>query len=59
MEQIILFFAFQVLRRNSGVYILKVPQGGDEWNSKRWKDTKLANPRKISVSVKYIILNIN
>ena len=59
MKQIILFFAVQVSRRNSGVYILKVPQGDDEWNSKRRKDTKRANPRKISQSAKYIILNIN
>ena len=33
--------------------------GGDESNSKRRKDTKRANPRRISPSVKYIILNIN
>ena len=46
MKQIILFFAVQVSRRNSGAYILKVPQGDDEWNSKRRKDTKWANPRK-------------
>ena len=59
MKQIILFFAVQVSRRSSGVYILKVPQGDDEWYSKRRKDTKLANPRKISRSVKCIILNTN
>ena len=34
MKQITLFCAVQVLRRKSGVYILKVPQGDDEWNSK-------------------------
>ena len=33
MKQIILFLAVQVLRRKSGVYILKVPQGDDEWES--------------------------
>ena len=59
MKQITLFFVVQVLRRISRVDILKVPQGDDEWNSKRRKDTKQANPRKISPSVKYIILNIN
>ena len=33
MKQITLFFAVQVLRGSSGVYVLKAPQGGDEWNS--------------------------
>ena len=46
MKQITLFFAFQALRRKSGVYILKVPQGENEWNSKRRKDTKGENPKK-------------
>ena len=46
MKQITLFFAVQVLRRKSGVYILKVPQVDDEWNSKRRKDTKGQNPKK-------------
>ena len=32
--QIILFFAVQFLRRKSGVYIFKVPQGDEEWNHK-------------------------
>ena len=44
MKQITLFFAVQVLRRKSGVYILKVFQGDDKWNSKRRKDTKGQNP---------------
>ena len=35
MNQITLFFAVQVLRK-SGVYIFKVPQGDDEWNS-NWR----------------------
>ena len=30
MKQITLFFAVQVLRRKSVIYILKVPQGDDE-----------------------------
>ena len=44
-----LFFAVQILRRKSGVYILKVPQGDDEWNSKRRKETRGENPKNISV----------
>ena len=48
MKQISLFFADQVLRRKSGVYILKVPQGDNEWNSKRRRVTKGKNPKKIS-----------
>ena len=47
MEQITLFFAVQVLRRKYGVYILKVSQRGDEWNSKERKDTKRENPKYI------------
>ena len=46
MKQITLYFAVQVLRRKSGVYILKVPQGDDEWNSKRRKGGKGENPKK-------------
>ena len=46
MKQITLFFAAQVLRRKSGVYILKVPQGGDESNSQQRKGTKAENPKK-------------
>ena len=46
MKQITLLFAVQVLRRKSGVYILKVPQGDDEWNSKRRKGAKGENPKK-------------
>ena len=57
MRQITLFFAVQVLRRNSHVCILKVSQEDDEWNFKRRNDTTGENPNKISV--KYIILNIN
>ena len=46
MKQITLFLAVQVLRRKSGVYILKVPQGDDEWNSKQRKNTKGESPKK-------------
>ena len=46
MKQISLFFSVQVLRRKSGVYILKIPQGDNEWNSKRRKDIKGENPKK-------------
>ena len=46
MKQITLFFDVQVLRRKSGVYILKVLQGDNESNSKRRKDTKGENPKK-------------
>ena len=46
MKQITLFLAVQVLRRKSGVYILKVPQGDDEWNSTQRKDTMGENPKK-------------
>ena len=42
------FLAVQVQRRKSGVYILKVPPGDNEWNSKRSKDTKEENLKKIS-----------
>ena len=49
MKQITLFLAVQVLRRKSGVYILKVPQGDDEWNSKQRKDTKEENPKNIPI----------
>ena len=52
-------FAVQVLRRKSIVYILNVPQGEDEWNSKWKTDTKGENPKNISPSVNYIILNIS
>ena len=44
-----LFFAVQILRRKSGVYILKAPQEDDEWNSKRRKHTRGENPKNISV----------
>ena len=44
MKQITLFFAVQVLRRKYCIYILKVPQRDDEWNSKRRKDTKARFP---------------
>ena len=49
MKQITLFFAVWVLRRKSGVYILKVPQGDDQWNSKRRIDTKERILKNISV----------
>ena len=44
-EKITLFFAAQVLRRKSDVYIFKVPPGQDEWNYKRRKDTNGDNPK--------------
>ena len=31
MKQITLFFALQVLTRNSGLYIFKVPPRDDKW----------------------------
>ena len=46
MKQITLFFAVQVPRRKSGVYILKGPQGDNKRNSKQRKDTKGENPKK-------------
>ena len=46
MKQITLLFAVQVLRRKSGVYILKVSQRNDEWNSKWREGTKRKNPQK-------------
>ena len=49
MKQITLFFAVQVSERKSGVYIFKVPQGDNEWSSKRKKDTKGENPKNISI----------
>ena len=49
MKQIPLFFAVQVLRRKFGVFIFKLPQGDDEWNSKWRKDTEGENPKKISL----------
>ena len=48
MKQISLLFAVQVLWRKPGVFILKVPQGDNEWNSRLGKDTKRENPKKIS-----------
>ena len=45
MKEITLFFAVQVLRRKSGVFIFKVPQGDDEWNYKWRKDTEGENPK--------------
>ena len=47
MKQITLFF--EVLRTKIGIYILKVPQEDDKWNSKRRKGTKGENPKNISV----------
>ena len=46
-------------RRKSCVYIFKVLQGEDEWNSKWKKDTEGENPEKITSSVKCIIMNIS
>ena len=46
-------------RRKSGVYIFKVPQVDNEWNSKWRKGTEGGNPKQISLSAKHIILNIN
>ena len=45
--------------KNSGVYILKITQGDDKWNSKRRKDTKGENLKKISQPVKCNVLDIN
>ena len=59
MKQIYFIFRYSSSRRKSDVYIFKVSQGGDEWNCKWRKDTEGENPKKISSSVKYIILNIN
>ena len=53
MKQITFFFSVQILRRKSGVYILKVPQGGDEWNSKWKKVTEEENPKKILREIHY------
>ena len=47
------------IRKSAGVYIFKVPQGDDKWNSKQRKDSEGENTKKISSSVKNIILNIN
>ena len=46
MKRITVFFNVQVLRRKSGVFIVKVPQGDNEWNCKWRKDTKGENPKK-------------
>ena len=46
MKRITVFFVVQVLRRKSGVFIVKVPHGDNEWNSKWRKDTKGENPKK-------------
>ena len=55
------YFIFRVSRsrRKSGVYILKLPQRGNEWSSIWEKDTKGENNLKIASSVKDAILNIN
>ena len=49
LSKLLYFFAVQVRRRKFGVYVLKVPQGDDEWSSKRRKDTKRENPKNISI----------
>ena len=55
------FFIFRCSssRRKSCVYIFKVLQGEDEWNSKWKKDTEGENAEKITYSVKYIIMKIS
>ena len=58
MKQINLFFAAQVLRTKSGVYIFKVPQGDDEWNINGGKTLRERMLETISSFVKYIILII-
>ena len=45
MKQINLFFTIQVLRSKSGVYRFKVPQGVDERNYNRRKDTEGENSK--------------
>ena len=45
MKEITLFFAVQVLRRKSSVYVFKIPQGDDKWNYKWRKDTEGENPK--------------
>ena len=37
---------YKSLREKSGVYIFKVPQGDDKWNSKWRKDIKEDNSKK-------------
>ena len=46
MKQITLFFTIQVLGRKSGVYILKVPQGDDEWNELQTEERQGENSKK-------------
>ena len=48
MKQITLVFTVYFLRQKFGVYILKIPQEDEEWNSKQRKDTKGENPKNIS-----------
>ena len=43
MNQSTLFFVVQFLRRKSGVYIFKAPQGDDEWKYKWRKDIEGEN----------------
>ena len=49
MKQITSFFAIQVLRGKSGVYILKVSRGDDEWNSQRRKSIRERILKNVSV----------
>ena len=53
------FFAVQVLRRKSGVYIFKVPRRDNESNYKWRKDNEGENPKNNIFVVKYIILKID
>ena len=46
MKQITSLFVVQVLRRQSGVYFLNIPQGGGEWYSTQRKGIKEENPKK-------------
>ena len=49
MMQIVLFFAVQILKRKSDVYIFEVPQGDNGWNSKRRKDNESEDPKNVFV----------
>ena len=55
------YYIFRYLTSKKKIWCLhfEIPQGDDEWNSKPRKNTKRENPKKLSPSVKYIILNIN
>ena len=56
MKQITLYFAVQVLRRKSGVYILKVLQGDNEWNSKQRNDFEIYYSKYQPIKSRYKII---